>query len=95
MRTQQRAQIEPDRHGMHHVRLHGSSDDIERFMSELRAGRFGGEVTQFQRYGAQEAAANIRATGVLDLSKLIDAARHNSLDAKIQFIQLGDSSDVS
>src|SRR6185295_15411348 len=70
MRAHQGSQIGPDRQGtaLHHLRLHGSSPDIDRFMLELRDGRFGGEVAQFQRYGTEDVAVNIRARGILDLS---------------------------
>jgi len=97
MRAHQGSQIGPDRQGiaLHHLRLHGSAGDIDRFMLELRDGKFGGEVAQFQRYGTEDVAVNIRARGILDLSKLLDAARHYGIETKIQFIQLGGGSDAA
>jgi hypothetical protein len=73
--------------GLHHMRLKGDANDIDRFMHEVRQGRFGGQVTQFQRYGAQDAAANIVANGMLDLSKLFETAAEFRLSVNIQFIR--------
>ena len=79
--------------GMHHLRLLGATEDIDRFMIEVRQGRFGGQVVQFQRYSPGDAAANIVADVTLDLSKLLEAAREYRLSANIQFIRLSDRSD--
>jgi hypothetical protein len=70
---------------MHHLRLQGAMEEIDRFMIEVRTGRFGGQVVQFQRYSPGDAAANIVADVTLDLSKLREAAREHRLSATIQF----------
>jgi hypothetical protein len=78
---------------MHHLRLQGAMEDIDRFMIEVRQGRFGGQVVQFQRYSAGDAAANIVANVTLDLSRLLEAALEYRLSANVQFIRLSDRSD--
>jgi hypothetical protein len=79
--------------GIHHLRLEGAMEDIDKFMSEVRQGRFGGQVSQFQRYGPEHAAANIVANVALDISKLLERAREYRLNAIVHFIHLNDSSE--
>ena len=81
--------------GIHHLRLQGAMEDIDKFLVELRQGRFGGQVTQFQRYGSGDAAANIVSKVTLDLSKLLEAARELGLKANVQFIHLHGSSNTA
>jgi hypothetical protein len=78
---------------LHHLRLQGEAEDINRFMTQVREGRFGGRVMQFQRYSAEDAAANIAADAALDVSKLLEAATQHNLTARIQFIRMEEPAD--
>jgi hypothetical protein len=87
MRAQLRAQPALDYSGVgiHHLRLHGSAGDIDRYIAELRESDVGPHVVQTQRYSEGYASVNLVAAVPLDLSVLLDRARAHRVEASIHF----------
>jgi hypothetical protein len=76
------------RTAVHHLRMRGTASSIDKFVAEIRGGRFGANATQYQQYSPEEAAVNLETEGFFDVSKLIEAARLQGVNTEIHFIHL-------